>query len=90
MKGARNCGYARMEDLGCAVVHATGMHEQWTFICFLSNCTLKTTSLTLGLKMKRRNHSQCFSGLRMDNHEEMERIHGAILCFECESRLKKW
>ena len=24
MKGARNCGYARMEDIGCAVVYAAG------------------------------------------------------------------
>ena len=34
-------------------------------MCFFCNCTRETTSL--GLKMKRRNNNQFFSGLRMDN-----------------------
>ena len=36
-------------------------------MCFLRKCTRETTSL--GLKIKRRNNNQFFSGLRMENHE---------------------
>ena len=60
MKGAMSCGYARMEDLGCAVELVTGRFSMRsglsTFMCFLSNFTRETTSL--GLKKKRRNNSQ--------------------------------